>query len=103
SDVCSSDLRTFARVRYGSVYPGIDAVYHGDDRRLEFDFVVAPHADPARIALDFAGADRTAIGDDGDLILMAGGEEVRLKKPMVYQQVDGRRRDVDARFALRDD
>ena len=50
-------IDTFARVEYAGVYPGIDLVYYGDDRQLEFDFVVAPFADPDRIALSLDGAD----------------------------------------------
>src|SRR4029079_9666373 len=37
-------IDTFGRVEYEDVYPGIDLVYYGDDRHLEFDFVVAPFA-----------------------------------------------------------
>src|SRR6185369_9895823 len=50
---------TYARVRYRSVYPGIDVVYYGTtQRQLEYDFVLAPGADPAAIALRFDGARR---------------------------------------------
>src|SRR4051794_32947533 len=41
----------YARVRYKNVYPGIDVVYYGSDRHLEYDFIVAPGADPKRIEL----------------------------------------------------
>src|SRR5437867_6462980 len=41
---------TFARVKYHQVYPGIDMVYYGNQRQLEYDFIVAPEADAKRIA-----------------------------------------------------
>ena len=46
-----TDVATYAKVRYEQVYPGIDLVYYGNQRQLEYDFVVAPGADPARIRL----------------------------------------------------
>src|ERR1700739_3915872 len=43
----------YGRVRYQAVYPGIDLVYYGAGRRLEYDWVVAPGGDPGRIHLRF--------------------------------------------------
>lgn len=51
-----TNIPTFGRVRYTEVYPGIDVVYYGNQRRLEYDFVVAPGRDARAIALEFAGA-----------------------------------------------
>jgi hypothetical protein len=47
----------YARVRYRDVYPGVDLVYHGTQGRLEYDFIVAPGADPSAITLAFQGSD----------------------------------------------
>jgi len=41
----------YRRVRYRNVYRGIDVVYYGNPGDLEFDFVVAPGADPRQIRL----------------------------------------------------
>src|SRR5204862_3585507 len=46
-----TDVPTYAKVRYQDVYPGIDLVYYGNQRQIEYDFVVAPGADPKAIAL----------------------------------------------------
>ncbi|HSU86129.1 MAG TPA: hypothetical protein VLI42_05305, partial [Chthoniobacterales bacterium] len=51
-----ANVATYARVRYEEVYPGIDLVYYGNQRQLEYDFVVWPGADPARIRMKLAGA-----------------------------------------------
>ena len=59
-------LPTYAQVRYQDVYPGIDLVYYGNQRELEYDFVVAPGADPGTIALTFEGAGRTGGGWGGE-------------------------------------
>ncbi len=75
----------FARVRYRNVYPGIDVVWYGNRERLEYDFVLAPHADPNRIVLSVEGPDRVQIDPSGDLVLSLGGAAVRERKPILYQ------------------
>src|SRR5262245_19492084 len=86
---------TYARVRYREVYPGIDLVYYGNQRRLEYDFVVAPGANPGRIGLSFKGTDKLEIDAQGDLILHAGDSVIRQHKPVVYQEIDGTRKEID--------
>jgi hypothetical protein len=81
----------FARVEYQGVYPGVDLVYYGDQGQLEYDFRVAPGADPSQIALSFQGASaRIDSGDSGDLILSTGRGEVRFHAPRIYQRVGQR-------------
>jgi len=81
-----TNVPSYARVKYESVYPGVDLLYYGNQRQLEYDFVVAPGADPNQIKLSFSGADGLRVdAASGDLVLMAGNDEVRLRKPAVYQ------------------
>ncbi len=76
----------FGRVRYRNVYPGIDVVFYGNSRKLEYDFVLQPGADPAKIRLAFDGADRMGIdSEEGDLFLAIGAVEIRNHKPRIYQ------------------
>ena len=99
-----SDVPTFGRVRYRDVYPGIDLVYYGNQRRLEHDFVVAPGQDVQAIELEFAGADSLEIDElTGDLVLSVGGNTIRQKKPLSYQVIGGVRREVEIRYAMRSD
>jgi len=80
------DIPQFARVQYQAVYPGVDLVYYGDQGQLEYDFRVAPGAEPNQIALSFTGASaRIDSGDSGDLILSAANGDVRFHAPHVYQ------------------
>jgi hypothetical protein len=95
-----TDVKTYARLKYASVYPGIDIVYYGTRRALEYDLIVAPKADPRRIRLLFDGADRVALSDEGDLTLRAGSRDVTFQKPIAYQEIEGHRRNVDARYVL---
>ena len=81
------EIPQFARVQYQAVYPGVDLVYYGNQGQLEYDFRVAPGADPNQIALSFQGAS-TRI-DSGDLMLSTDQGDVRFRAPHVYQQ-DGK-------------
>jgi len=93
----------YGRVRHRDVYPGIDLVYYGNQERLEYDFVVAPGGDPTRIELAFDGADGLELDALGNLILRAGGGELRLHRPVVYQEVDAVRREVAGGYMLTDE
>jgi len=73
----------FGRVEYERVYPGIDLAYYGNQQQLEYDFRLAPGADPNLIALDFAGA--SAHIDSGDLVLSTAGGDIRFRAPHIYQ------------------
>ena len=96
-----TDIANYGRVRYAGIYPGIDLVYYGNQSRLEHDFVVAPGADPAHIRLSFNGAKRTRIDPaTGDIILRTREGEIRLLKPVSYQESDGHRAAVSSSYKL---
>lgn len=90
----------FARVHYRDVYPGVDVIYHGA-RQLEFDVVVNAGAKPDNVELSFDGARSMAIDDAGDLVLTSEAGEVRLQHPVAYQEKNGVRRPVNARFVMK--
>ena len=94
----------YAKVHYQGVYPGIDLVFYGTEAgQLEYDFVVAPGADPGNIVLGIEGADRLEIDARGDLVLHLAGGEVRFLKPFIYQEVDGIRQAISGRYTLKGD
>ncbi|HEX8352382.1 MAG TPA: SBBP repeat-containing protein [Pyrinomonadaceae bacterium] len=95
-----TQVPTFGRVRYAEVYPGIDLVYYGNQRQLEYDFHVAPGVDPRAVSLRFDGADKVEVDAGGDLLLTLGESVVRQPKPFVYQEVAGARRAVEGGYAL---
>lgn len=86
-----TDIVSFSKVRYSEVYPGIDVVYYGNERSLEYDFVVSPGSDPSSIRLSIDGANRLSIGDDGELVLEIAGGELRQHAPVIYQEGAGGR------------
>ena len=82
-------LSTFSRVQLAGVYPGIDLVYHGNQRQLEYDFAIAPGANPDNIKIRFDGVDKMSIAADGELVLKIGDSEIRQPRPEIYQTVAG--------------
>jgi hypothetical protein len=90
----------FAGVHYESVYPGIDLVFYGNQGRLEYDFKIAPGADPTQAELQFDGAAKLELSN-GDLILTGSGGDLRLQAPRVYQRAGDEQQSVEGRFVLR--
>jgi len=81
-----TNLDTYAKVKFASVYPGIDLLYYGNQQRLEYDFIVAPGSSPSQIQFALEGADRVRIDSaTGDLVLLSGNDEIRFQKPLIYQ------------------
>jgi Beta-propeller repeat len=89
-----------AKVRFSAVYDGIDLVYYGNQQRLEYDFAVAPHADPSSIRLHFDGSNSCQLDAAGNLVITAPGGQIAFHKPVVYQITGGRRHSVAGSFKL---
>ena len=93
-------IPTYSRAKFSGVYPGIDLVYYGNQSQLEYDFIVAPKADPNAIRLHFAGARKLALTNDGDLSISAKDGQIAFHKPVIYQEAGGQRQPVEGRFTL---
>jgi hypothetical protein len=91
----------FNRVRYRRLYPGVEAVCYGNQRQIEFDLVLAPGVSVGRIRLGLEGASDVRLDQEGNVVLTAGGHEVRLLKPRAYQEAGGHRKHVAGRYVLR--
>ncbi len=94
----------FLRLRQVDVYPGIDVVYYGRGEGLEYDFELAPGADPSPIRMRFSGADRVSLNAGGDVVLTLDGKEITQKAPVVYQKrASGEVVGVEASYLAEDD
>ena len=93
-------VENFASVHYEGVYPGIDLVYYGNQRKLEYDFIVKPGADPKKIELNFSGADGISIDGQGNLVLKTQVGDVVQHAPVIYQTIDGQKQHIDGRYVL---
>ena len=82
-------------IRYASVYPGIDLVFHHGTGKLEYDFRVASHAAPGVIRVRFPGARQIALAG-GSLIV----DHLRHQRPVAYQETAAGRREVEAKYRL---
>jgi len=100
-----TDVPTYGKVKYEGVYPGVDLVYYGNQRQLEYDFVVAPGADPKAIALKIETGkskienpkSKIHIDASGDLVIETDGGEVRFHKPVLYQPTGS----LNSQFTIR--
>lgn len=97
-----TNLSISSKVEVENVYPGIDLVYYGNDRQLEYDFTLAPGADPATIVLQIEGADRVSINRAGELVLDLGDDQVRQHRPVLYQVENGKRRSIEGGYRMLD-
>ena len=101
-----TNIPTYSKVHYHDVYPEIDLTYYGNQGQLEFDFIVAPGADPTVIRLAFEGLDDThgktplRIDGQGNLLLRSAEGELRLHTPQIYQEIDAMRVPVRGQFKL---
>jgi uncharacterized protein (TIGR03437 family) len=94
-----TNVPTYAKVKYREIYPGIDLVYYGNRQQLEYDFVIAPGADPQKIALSIEGTERLEITGKGDLVMHTVNGPIVQHKPVIYQEVNGERQEIDGGYA----
>lgn len=93
-------IRNFNRVRYAGLWPGVDAVFYGNQGQIEYDLRIAPGADPSQVRLRFAGADRVSVSTSGDLIIEAGEHTLTQKAPVVFQGNGALRRNLRSRYVM---
>lgn len=98
-----TNIPQFSRVQYREIYDGVDLEFYGKQGRLEYDFDVAPGADYRQIQLDFRGAQKLSIAENGDLVIALGGRELRFEAPIAYQNASSNRTPVKANFVERAD
>jgi hypothetical protein len=100
----------YSQVRSGQVYPGIDLVFHGNMhgetnsnmQQLEYDFIVAPGADPNSVRFRITGARKIDVDGNQDLVLHTADGQVLMHKPVIYQLIDGERRPVEGAFVVQE-
>lgn len=90
----------FARVRYRELYSGVDLIFYGNRRQLEFDFIVRRGADPSAIRLRFRGVERLSVEPDGRLRLRTPAGDLWQPPPLCYQHRAGKRVTVRAEYKL---
>lgn len=97
-----TNVATFAKVKYQNLYPGVDLVYYGQQGQLEYDFLIAPGANARPIQMAFDGVQAIQLDRQGQLALHTKNGVVRQLKPVIYQTVQGKRREIQGRYILQD-
>lgn len=94
------EVRHYKRLKLRGLYPGIDAIFYGNEGRLEYDFVVSPGADPSIIHMAFDAP--PSLTKDGNLVIKRGRNSFEMLRPLVYQETkQGERRPIKAEYKLR--
>ena len=93
-----TNIPNFGKVQYEDIYPGIDLFYHGTQGQLEYDFVLHPGASTKTIVIEFTGVKDIRLSSRGELVLQTVRGQVCFHKPVAYQQDQGHRRAVQARY-----
>src|SRR6266403_2221335 len=96
-----TNVPLFTKVKYRDVYRGVDLVYYGNQKQLEYDFIIAPGADPHSVTLKFTGQKKLSLDAKGGLILGVKGGAVRLGKPRIYQEIDGARKEISGGYEFK--
>jgi hypothetical protein len=94
------NLPNYSKVRYGGVYPGVDAVFYGNQRRLQYDLVLKPGVSPDVVRLAFEGARSIKLRPTGDVALETASGELIQHRPFIYQDIDGKRQQIAGRYRL---
>src|SRR5579862_1469572 len=97
-----TNVPTYGKVRYKNVYPGIDLIYYGNHQQLEYDFAIAPGADPRQIQFEVKGANQIAVDEQGNLVLDTQASKLHFQSPIVYQESNGQRTPVAGGYAMKD-
>jgi hypothetical protein len=97
-------VSNFARLRRVGVYDGIDMVFYGRGQNLEYDFEIAPGADPGKIRMRFDGADAVRLNRKREIELAVPGGSITQQAPMVYQRREsGELVAVEAAYRIEED
>ena len=98
-----TSLPTFSKVQITGIYPGINLVFHGNGQQLEYDFAIAPGANPDAIKIHFNGVSKISLTPDGDLVLKIGNGVIGQPRPEIYQTVAGARNVIAGGYKMVDD
>jgi len=92
------DVPHFAAVTFVDAYPGIDLRHYAKNGKLEYDFVAKAGANLKAIRLRVVGAERTEIDADGDIVIHAGGQALKHRRPVIAPDAHKSSALVSARY-----
>jgi hypothetical protein len=99
-DQWRNNILLYRKVRYQDLYPGIDLIYYGNQRQLEYDLIIKSEGDPSAILLLIEGAEVVKVDEGGNLILQKDGREVIQHAPQIFQEVGGEKQFIKGGYAV---
>ncbi|WP_158939559.1 DUF11 domain-containing protein [Streptomyces sp. NRRL S-87] len=95
-------LRTYGRLVYHDLWPGIDLAYWGTGSSLKYEFRVDPGADPGRIRMAWRGASGVTLDRSGAMRVATGVRAFTDSAPVSHQpgREGGRPDPVSSAFRL---
>lgn len=100
------NVRRFERVRYASVWPGIDMLVHSRGGQIEFDFELSPGADAKQIEISISGPQPALITHAGSLVVVTSADAdepaLALGAPEIFQDSSSGRKVIDGRYEMRE-
>ncbi len=94
------DIPNYKEVRYKNIYPGIDMLFYGNQRNLEFDFVLSSNANPKDIQIQAQGAKKIYVDKKGNLILLTKQGKIIYKNLIIYQNIGGIKKQIQGTYTL---
>jgi hypothetical protein len=94
-----TDIPTSKAVVYKNLFDRIDLKVYGQEKQVEYDWIVKPGADPKAIRFQYQGIAKTQVDGKGNLIVETKSGQLVHKKPVSYQVIEGEKIPVESSFA----
>jgi hypothetical protein len=95
-----TNLPTYRYVSLGEVWSGVEVKLKATQKTVEKLFYVKPGADPSKIVVEVGGAKGLKLSKDGEIIIQTGLGELKLSKPIAWQEKDGKKLPVEVSYKL---
>ena len=78
-------VKSFEKIIFGNIYPGIDLQWHEREGILEYDYIVSPQVDYRQIRWKIEGAQELYVNQHGQLVIRMDCGEIVENKPIATQ------------------
>jgi len=95
-----TSLPTYRYVSLGEVWSGVEVQLKATQKTVEKLFYVQPGADPSKIVVEVGGAKGLKLSKDGEIIIQTGLGDLKLSKPIAWQEKDGKKLPVEVSYKL---
>jgi uncharacterized repeat protein (TIGR02543 family) len=95
-----TNLPTYRYVSLGEVWSGVEVKLKATQKTVEKLFYIKPGADPSKIVVEVDGAEGLKLSKDGEIIIQTGLGDLKLSKPIAWQEKDGKKLPVEVSYKL---